>query len=361
MKTTLFVSLLFFTLAHAGEIAAPGEAEMQKFIQGKLPTSYLFKSFDSTGERATGTDLIISGNLTVAATESVYLNVTTDMIPELEDHPDLPANLEPPTVLERTRVTGAVVEMPVEIACRRAGDRWEPVAFESSQPFNPAERPLTKFPSGALIAGSSQTQRIVAEFRQQLQKLPSGSKPAASPSKTCTRTAVTPEAETGVPPEDKMATLLALCRPGRAYNMTVPDAKGIYQAFIRFDKVEDDGGFISAEIVDRRNVFKRRSFTGMIRGNPKIDSRYELYLVGADTEGAKTPGTNSPVTIVTKTSLTLTLDSEGCLVGDITSVTGTNRKLPNTRLSQKKIDAQEYPLRIRVNSSPSTETVAAGF
>lgn len=333
----------------------PGEEQLAHYVKKNIPSFLSFRFIKTTPGKVTEKETVIEGMLTAVAGQHLYRDVTLEAIPELASATPLPAGLIAPTVLKKIHGSGEILEIPLQVIFKKNDEGyWAPVRLEDHGQFEQLGKPMEDQKMGALIQGNGQTNRAITQFRKEYSKALASktAKPRPSaPFQTVERSESVPkqEKEPSPPesPEKEAVTptptansreaawnaLAAACRAGHVYSGILPSPKGATKVYLQFKGFEQQGTSISGEVVDQLHSFSRRTFTGMMRPNSSVAALFQLDLIVNE----PLSGRVSTATTPKKTFLSLILDHDRNLIGEITSKSG-------TKLTQKKLESGDYTL-----------------
>ncbi len=352
MKLRIFIAAMSCSaLLGFAEPQGPDDDAAGKFVKGKLPPSVTFKFVEIKSRKVTEKEAVLAGTLTVNVGKHLYRDVTAEVLPELESQQELPAGVTAPVIIKKSHGSGEIIEIPLEVRFQMEKGQWEPGSLDDQGQIEDLGKPQDQFKLDALVFGSSQSDRVISQFRKDLSKAAAGGKhveTATSSDHSVASEKPGPEAAPSKATPGKRQSLDAMldsCRAGQSFKGLMSTANGMSEAMLRIGRVDDDGAIVTAEI--NTESFKRTPFIGRIRENPSIKQQFELLLVGTDVATTRTTGKNATAPSLKRHYIVLALEDDGTLVGDITSVksdTSSSSSAKGTPLTQKKLDSKEYPL-----------------
>lgn len=352
MRMTRFLTLVPLLAAALcfADPEPPSDDSVSRFVKGKIPEHLAFKYVEIKTRKVTEKEAVFTGKLTGTISAHLFKDVTTELLPELASPSEIPAGLTPPVIIKKVHGSGEIVEIPVEIRFQKQDGRWEGDSLDDKGQIENLGKPQASHKLGALAYGSSQADRAVTQFRKDWSKASAGGKRVESAATATsardgadakaeepTDEAEKPVVKKTLTRKEKLDALVAIAGAGKSYKGLLPGPNGLGAATLRFATNDHDGAEVTAEIVDSKDQFNRRTLTGRIRENPDIPSQWELYLVGVEVPKTRATGSNAAAPVVKKTYLVLTLDDEGNLVGDSSTSRG-------TPLTKQKMEKKDYAL-----------------
>ncbi|MDD2707193.1 MAG: hypothetical protein PHV34_04230 [Verrucomicrobiae bacterium] len=179
---TLFVRILaaWMFIACAGHaqdvdpLLGPTEQQVTDYVKTKLPGHLVFRCMEIKNRKVTEKDAEYGINLTIASSQSLYLDITAELLPELASKPKLPPSLIPPVILKKICGAGKITDIPSTIQFKKTSAGWEPLSLQDNQQIEAQGKPQASFKVNAIVFGTSEAKSVINQFRRDLAKAVAG-------------------------------------------------------------------------------------------------------------------------------------------------------------------------------------------
>ncbi len=148
----------------------PQQSQIESFLKSKLPEHFKYRGIQDKSSQLSETGMVVYATLTGVPIKHLYIDATTNAIPELTTASVSSAGLERPVILKKNHSIGESLKIPFEAHFKKVNDHWEPALFEDYKQLEALGRPLDDYKFGALIFGSSEAKKAIEQFRKELKK-----------------------------------------------------------------------------------------------------------------------------------------------------------------------------------------------
>jgi len=148
----------------------PQQSQVESFLKSKLPEHFKYRGIQDKSSQLSETGVVVYATLAGVPIKHLYVDATTNAIPELTTASVSSAGLERPVILKKNHSIGESLKIPFEAYFKKVNDHWEPALFEDYKQLEALGRPLDDYKFGALIFGSSEAKKAIEQFRKELKK-----------------------------------------------------------------------------------------------------------------------------------------------------------------------------------------------
>lgn len=330
-------------LAVAGPSLPEGfnEEKLRQVVKAVAPPSFDVRFIAIKASAMRGDTGEARGTLTANLTEDLYEDAGADLLGSEV------GGVARPTVLRKIHRNREILELPIRFSFAKVSGEWTIHEWATQPSFQALGAPLGDFPSGAVIAGTTQGDAAVRAYQTAAKKASAARNAPASVSTSSEERAAKSREEAKEREEARRAatekkaqdakqaaeekseaaraeaqrdleTLQTACTPPRRYTGTITDRDGAHEVDLVFNRIERAGDLVCAELLDRNSSMRRKPLSGAIRANKLLATHYEVVLVGVSDGSTRSALTRSSQTKASgiQTTLILTPDREGNLVGN---------------------------------------------
>lgn len=152
------------------ENKGPSEGQVTEFVKRKLPSHFSFQCLQVKSSDMTEKKAVFRCLITISPIQPLFLEATTEAIPELAEKKDLPEGVTAPTILKKAHGAREVLDVPVEATFHWMKERWEALTFEDNQRLASFGKPQSEFKLNAVVFGTTEARTAIVQFRRELAK-----------------------------------------------------------------------------------------------------------------------------------------------------------------------------------------------